>query len=145
MTGHDATVDVLELAIPLRLGVETARGPLIVPLWFVVEGDTLWCASQGDSLVVRALSATPRCAFDLSTNDMPYRGLRGRAVARCDAERGGEMLERLLLRYLGSLQTPLARRLLARRASEVAIALSPTWETRWDFTQRMQNSLPPKP
>lgn len=133
---------VQELAIPLRVAVTGARGLLIVPLWFEVRDGHYWCASQAGSLLVRSLRGDARCAFDLSTNDMPYRGLRGRGVAVCHAAQGEAVLRALLLRYLGSLDAPLARRLLRRATSEVAIEIVPDWQSDWDFTARMQTSLP---
>ena len=136
---HDESL--LNLKIPLRLAVTTAQGLLIVPLWFEAQGPVLWCASQADSLLVRALRAAPCCAFDLSTNDMPYRGLRGRGHAVCYPAQGEARLQRLLLRYLGSLDTTLARRLLRRAASEVAIEITPAWRSGWDYTSRMRGSL----
>jgi len=133
---------LLEAALPLRVAITLPAGPLIVPLWFEYRDGLFWCASQADSVFVRALQAEPGCAFDLSTNDMPYRGLRGRGVATCHPEQGAAQLERLLLRYLGSLETPLARRLRRKDVTEVAIAIAPHWIRGWDFTARMRDSLP---
>jgi hypothetical protein len=102
---------LLDERIPLRVSVQTAKGPLIAPL----------------------------CAFDLSTNDMPYRGLRGRGNARCLPERGVAVLERLIDRYLPNRHTPLAAWLLSRSADEVAIEITPTWQTTWDYSARMSD------
>jgi hypothetical protein len=115
---------------------------LIVPLWFESRAGSLWCASQADSLLVRSLGVSPDCAFDLSSNDMPYRGLRGRGRAICHAAQGQAQLRALLNRYLGTLATPLARRLLRRAETEVAIEIVPQWRSSWDFTARMRGSIP---
>lgn len=133
---------LLAAPLPLRVAINLAAGPLIVPLWFEYRDGLFWCASQAESVCVRALQADPGCAFDLSTNDMPYRGLRGRGVASCHPAQGAAQLERLLLRYLGSLEAPLARRLLRKSRSEMAIAITPHWTRTWDFTERMRDSLP---
>ena len=137
-----STPSLHELTIPLRVALNAPRGLLVVPLWFVAWDGRYWCASQANSVLVRALGADARCAYDLSGNDMPYRGLRGRGVAVCHAERGEEMLKTLLLRYLGSLELPLSKRLLRRAATEVAIEIVPSWQSDWDFTARMQGSVP---
>jgi len=131
--------NLLDERIPLRVSVQTAKGPLIVPLWFDWDGARFWCASQSDAAIVRALERTPVCAFDLSTNDMPYRGLRGRGNARCRPERGVAVLERLIDRYVRNRQTPLAAWLLSRGANEVAIEITPTWQTTWDYSARMSD------
>jgi len=129
--------DLLAARQPLRVSVQTGRGPLIVPLWFDWDGERLWCATQRDAAVVRALRETPRCAFDLSTNDMPYRGIRGRGSVRCLPELGGAVLDRLIDRYRIDRASRLATWLLSRRASEVAIEITPTWQTGWDYSERM--------
>ena len=130
---------LLDERIPLRISVQTAKGPLIVPLWFEWDGERFWCASQNDAAVVRALEREPLCAFDLSTNEMPYRGLRGRGHARCRPELGVSVLERLIDRYLPDRRSPLATWLLSRSASEVAIEITPTWQTTWDYSARMSD------
>lgn len=129
--------DLLSLAQPLRLAVNTRHGPLIVPLWFVFRNDRIWCASQEDSVVVRALQADPGCGYDLSTNDMPYRGIRGRGSVRCIPESGGQVLEELIDRYQVNPDSRLARWLLSRSDTEVAIEITPVWQTEWDYSERM--------
>ena len=66
--------DLRDERIPLRISAQAPKGPLIVPLWFEWDGARFWCACQSDAVIVRALERAPLCAFDLSTNDMPYRG-----------------------------------------------------------------------
>jgi len=133
MTAHD----LFEARIPLRLSVQTRKGPLIVPLWFDWDGEHLWCASHCSAAIIGALEQAPLCAFDLSTNEMPYRGLRGRGTVRCLPAQGGPVLERLIDRYLPDRTHPLARWLLSRREEEVAIEITPTWQTSWDYSTRM--------
>lgn len=129
--------DLLSAAMPLRISVQAQRGLLIVPLWFHWDGERFWCASQVDATVVGALQDKPRCAFDLSTNDMPYRGIRGRGDVRIRPELGGVTLDRLIDRYRIDRGSKLAKWLLSRRASEVAIEITPTWQTGWDYSERM--------
>ena len=132
-------VDPIDLVIPLRIAVHanTARELLVAPLWFLHADGAFWCASQARSLIVRALQREPSCAFDLSTNDMPYRGVRGRASVTLHPEEGERVLEALLNRYLGGTGSPLARRLLARASAEVALRLQPHWQSQWDYSKRM--------
>ena len=134
-----AADNLLDARIPLRISVQTAKGPLIAPLWFEWDGSRFWCASHKNSAIVRALEREPLCAFDLSTNDMPYRGIRGRGYAHCRREHGAAVLERLIDRYFASRNSPLAAWLLSRAASEVAIEITPTWQTSWDYSARMSD------
>ncbi len=135
--------DLLSSLQPMRIAVQTRHGPLIVPLWFIVQDDRIWCATQADSVLVRALEVDPRCAFDLSTNDMPYRGVRGRGSVRCLPELGGKVLDQLIDRYRIDRESRLARWLLSRCTTEVAIEITPVWQTAWDYSERMARAEKP--
>lgn len=128
-----------DAVIPLRLGIATADAPLIVPLWFSYQAGTLWCATHRNAHIVRAVSEHPSCAIDISTNDVPYRGVRGAGTVNVVAERGGEWIEVLVRRYLGDTDSRLARWLLDRRDEEVALRIQPSWLTSWDFSARMSD------
>jgi nitroimidazol reductase NimA-like FMN-containing flavoprotein (pyridoxamine 5'-phosphate oxidase superfamily) len=124
--------------IPLRLGCVAPSGwPLVVSLWFTREGDELLCATQRSSSLVRALEASPRCAFEVASEQPPYRGVRGRAHVLVEPDDDLATLRKLLLRYQGSTDGPLARLLLGRTTPEVRLRLDPTELTSWDFTRRM--------
>jgi hypothetical protein len=107
----------------------------------------IWCATQETARVVRYLEHDPRCALEIAGDLPPYCGLRGQARAVIDPGRGPEILERLLVRYLGGTESPLAEKLLAKSETEVALILEPVNLFTWDFTPRMKDSLtepPPK-
>ena len=109
----------------------------MVSLWFARVGDELLCATQRSSSLVRALEASPRCAFEVASERPPYRGVRGRAHVVIEPDDGLATLRALLLRYQGSTEGPLARMLLGRTTPEVRLRLDPTEITSWDYTRRM--------
>lgn len=128
--------------IPLRLGCTTPGDwPLVVSLWFEYRDGLLYCASHRQARVVAYLQRNPRCGFEIASDEPPYCGVRGQALATLDGSQGGVVLERLLRRYVGSLDTPLALRLLQRRENEVAIMLEPVNLFSWNFTERMKDSV----
>ena len=130
------------LRIPLRLGCTNETGwPVVLSLWYLYEDGQLWCATQRQARVVRYLSQNPRCAFEVAADQPPYCGVRGQAIATLDPRAGAEMLERLLVRYLGGTDNALARRLLAQRENEVAIAIRPERVFTWNYTRRMRGSV----
>jgi len=129
-----------EQRLPLRLGIQTPGGPLVVPLWFHFDGADFWCASQRDTFLVRSLEERPACAIDVSTNDIPYRGLRGRGQVTCDPDQGAAVLDRLIERYLNHRQERLTHWLRRRSGTEVALRISPNWLTAWDFSDRMRET-----
>lgn len=128
--------------VPLRLGLQSKNGPLIVPVWFAYEAQRFWSCSPDDSLLVSTLRNHPEIAFDVSTNDLPYRGVRGRGVARCSVAADNSLLEKLLNRYVGSTENALSDKLLKRRGPEALIEIEPTWLTSWDFSARMEGIEP---
>jgi nitroimidazol reductase NimA-like FMN-containing flavoprotein (pyridoxamine 5'-phosphate oxidase superfamily) len=123
---------------PLRLAAQGKRGPLIVPLWFYWETGRFWCASHRDAALIRALRDVDAIAFDLSTNEMPYVGIRGRGRAVLHPDLGSDVLERLIDRYLSTREHGLARWLLSRAAEEIAIEVVPHRLTTWDYSARMK-------
>ena len=131
-----------ESRIPVRLSCVNEEGwPVVLSLWYLYEEGVLYCATQETAKVVAYLRAEPRCAFEVAGDEPPYCGVRGRALATVEAGRGPEILERLLRRYLGGIDNPLAQQLLGKKESEVAIRLEPQSEYVWNFGERMVASL----
>ena len=125
--------------IPLRLACNAGRGfPLLNSLWFEYRDGSLWCATHASSAIVAFLQRDPRCAFEIALNDPPYCGVRGQSRAALSREGAGELLERLIARYLGHSNPGLAAWLMSRAADEYAIRIDPTWITAWDYRPRMQ-------
>lgn len=131
------------IKIPLRLScVDEAGWPVVLSLWFLYEDGYFSCATPERARVVGYLQREPRCAFEVAADEPPYCGVRGRAVATIDQETGLHILERLLVRYLGGTDNPLAETLLSRDVPEVAIRLEPQSFHSWNFSQRMKGSTP---
>ena len=125
--------------IPLRLACNAGRGfPLLNSLWFEHREGSLWCATHASSAIVPFLQRDPRCAFEIALNDPPYCGVRGQSRAALSRAGAGELLERLIARYLGDSNPALAAWLMSRAADEYAIRIDPTWITAWDYRPRMQ-------
>lgn len=127
-----------ETAVPLRLACATPSGhPQLLSLWFLWQDGALWCATSRRARVVRLVERDARIGFEVAADAPPYRGVRGRGLATIDEGRGAEVLGLLLDRYQGGRETKLARWLLARAASEVAIRIEPIALASWDFSARM--------
>lgn len=131
-----------DIQIPIRLSsLDDSGWPVVLSLWFLYEERMFYCATPQRAKVVSYLELEPRCAFEIASDQPPYCGVRGRAVATLDQEKGLEVLEQLSKKYLGGVNNPLAAKLLSRPQPEVAIRLEPKTIHTWNFSSRMKNSL----
>lgn len=79
---REAAAFLNEATIPLRLACRTPSGRLwVVSLWFRHRDGGFECATAADADVVRFLQSDPGVAFEVSTNEPPYRGVRGNGTA----------------------------------------------------------------
>jgi hypothetical protein len=106
------------------------------------DGDSpaLRCATSRDADVVRYLEADDGVAFEVSTNEPPYRGVRGNGTATIAPDAEKRLLRSLLERYLGGTDSALARRLLDPEREEVEIRVEPARVHSWDYAGRMRDA-----
>lgn len=127
-----------ETTVPIRLSCHTPGGDLwMLSLWFRYAEDSLWCATSASADVVEYLAHDDRVAFEISTNEPPYRGIRGNGVASVSPDAEKQLLRALLERYLGGTDSALAERLLSPDREEVRIEIEPKRCYTWDFSDRM--------
>lgn len=129
-----------QTAIPVRLASNGREFPLVQSQWFLYEDGVLWCCAQADSILAKRLSRDPHCAFEVSGDLPPYRGVRGTGRATQHVDEASRILPLLIERYLGDSPSPLADWLLSRLDVEVAIKISDLSVTSWDYSARMTAS-----
>lgn len=70
-----------------------------------------------------------KVCFSIDDENYPYKGVKGRAVARIleDVQKNLRIVEKTSLKYLSTLEHPLAKRLMenTRNAMEVVIEITP--------------------
>ncbi len=131
-----------ESKIPIRISGTKKNGwPFILSLWYLYKDGKFYLATPVTAKVVSYLQNNPKCAFEVAGDDPPYCGIRGHAEAKILDSIGLNILKELLKRYIGDLESPLAKKLLSRDIHEVAIELNPKSIYQWDFTDRMKNSI----
>lgn len=127
-----------ETAVPLRLASHTPSDDLwVVTLWYRFRDGDLYCATSAQADIVRFVRRDPSVAFDVSTNDQPYKGVRGNGTAHVEPDPEKTVLRDLIERYVGDTDTSFAGRLLAEDREEVTIRIEPDRMYSWDFTARM--------
>ncbi|KOX96995.1 pyridoxamine 5'-phosphate oxidase family protein [Halorubrum tropicale] len=141
--------------VPVRLGCRTPSDrPWIVSLWFAWDPDAgadpdgdggsgppagaIRCATSESADLVEFVEHDDHVSFDVSTNDPPYKGVRGRGRATVVPDEDKRLLRSLLTRYLGGTDNPTAERLLRPERDEVEIRIEPERLHAWDYSERME-------
>lgn len=141
MIGESDTRYLMEATVPLRLACVTSYGwPIVLSLWYAYQDGKLYCATRKSAKILRHIRSGQKCAFEVGNNEPPYRGVRGRGIVTLREGRGADMLRLLLFRYLKSVDSPFAKRLLAKSQDEIVIEIEPEKTYSWDFTKRMRNT-----
>ena len=112
--------------------------PMICSLWFKFIDDSLWCASHEKSYVVRQLKNNCKVSFEISTNEYPYKGVRGKASAELSKFNADHVLSGLIGKYLDERNSRLASWLMSRADSEYVLKITPSIINSWDFSGRME-------
>jgi general stress protein 26 len=118
--------------------------PLIQPVWFLYdrESNIIFTGTQRTTRKVQSIRKNPnRIYFSIDDENFPYKGVKGRASARIsdDIQRNLKIIEKINLKYLGTLEHPLAKMLMdnTRNGTEVVIELTPRFFSAWDFGKAM--------
>lgn len=132
---------LLESKLNMQLATLDKEGyPNIQPIWFYFDRDSgkLYNGTQIETKKVQNIRSNPdKVYFSIDDESFPYKGVKGRGKASIseDREKNISILEKINLKYLGTLDHPLAKRLMenARNGTEVVIEITPRYFSAWDF------------
>jgi len=125
--------------IPIRLAYIKPNGiPSVLSLWYIEVNGKIYCATQKSAKIISYLEKNPLCGFEIAADKPPYKGTRGQGIANIVKERGNEILDLLIEKYLGEKESRLSNFLKKNSPSEVAIEITPTKIINYDYTKRME-------
>lgn len=128
-----------QCAMPIRLSCVGQDGfPRVVSVWFLYRDGEFLSVSHKNASLVRLLQVSPQVGFEVSPNEPPYHGVRGQGCASLHDQGAGEVLRKVIKRYLGNSNSRLAQWLLSREDEEVLIRVSPQRFFTWDYRDRME-------
>jgi len=131
---------VSDTKIPLRLACVKPNGvPAIVSLWYLNLNGKLYCATQKSAKIVLYLEQNPVCGFEIAGDKPPYKGTRGDGGVRILENKGRDILNLLIEKYLGGKESVLSKFLKKNSDSEVAIEITPTRLYHYDYSKRMED------
>lgn len=116
--------------------------PSVQPIWFIYDRDSgkIFTGTQKGTKKVRNIRNNPgKVYFSIDDENFPYKGVKGRASATIweDVQKNLAVMEKLNMKYLGTLEHPIAKMMIenARNGKEVVIELSPKFFSAWDFAK----------
>ena len=114
--------------------------PNIQPVWFYFDKDSekIYVGTQKTTKKIQNIQRNPdKIYFSIDDENFPYKGVKGRAVASLsdDVSKNMKIVERINLKYLGTLEHPLAKMLMenTQNGTEIVVELTPTYFSAWDF------------
>lgn len=137
--------DFLESKLNIQIATIDEEGyPVIQPVWFVYdkESDKIYTGTSKTTKKVQNIKKNPhKIYFSIDEENYPYKGVKGRGVARIseDIQKNLSIMEKINMKYLGTLEHPLAKMLIenTRNGSEVVIEITPKFFSAWDFSKGM--------
>ena len=127
----------------MQLASLDAQGhPAIHPVWFFYDtaSASLYTGTNRMSRKVDNIRHSPdKIYFSIDDENFPYKGVKGKGNARIleDTKKNLEIMEKINMKYLGTLEHPLAKTLMdnTRSGTEVVIQISPKFLSAWDFSK----------
>lgn len=139
-TGEVVATFLQEATIPIRIATRRSDGSLWpVTVWYRYRDGHFESATHASADLVGLLKRNPTVGFDVSTNQVPYSGIRGTGTASVTPDEDRAVLRDLTERYLGGTDSMLAQRLLGDDREEVVIRIDPDEIYSWDYSERMKD------
>ncbi|MDQ6865582.1 MAG: pyridoxamine 5'-phosphate oxidase family protein [Thermoproteota archaeon] len=138
-------INFLESKLNIQIATIDEEGyPMIQPMWFFYhkESGMMYTCTPKTAKKVQNIRRNPdKIYFSIDDDNYPYKGVKGRAVATIseDIQKNLPIMERINMKYLGTLEHPLAKMLMenTRTGIEVAIEITPKFFSAWDFGKAM--------
>ncbi len=122
----------------LRLGsVDRRDEPMIHPVWYHYATNRLYLMTDKNSRKVKNMNRRSRVYFSVDTDSQPNKGVKGKGTASIvkDDRKKMEIAEKLVSKYLGGLDSPMAKGLIdmVRSGKEAVVEITPTYYSVWDY------------
>jgi len=130
----------LESKLNLQLATIDGMGdPNIQPVWFEYDKDKkkLFIMTPKASKKAQNIRRKSNIYFSIDDENFPYKGVKGKgeAIVLEDKKEIMLLVERINMKYLGTLEHPIAKMLIdnTRNGIETAFEITPKFFSTWDF------------
>jgi nitroimidazol reductase NimA-like FMN-containing flavoprotein (pyridoxamine 5'-phosphate oxidase superfamily) len=132
----------LENKLLLQIGTIDDEGdPNIQPVWFDYhkDSDKLLIITPKAAMKVTNVRSKRNVYFSVDDENFPYKGVKGKGNAAIieDPERTVPLGEKIIMKYLGTLDHPISSMILdsAKKGNHVVVEISPKFFSTWDFAK----------
>ena len=112
--------------------------PNVHPVWFYYENGKLYVETSKTAKKAKNLSKNKIVYFCIDDEKLPYKGVRGKAVATTieDISKILPIAEKIMTKYTGDLENKVAKILLdgVKNGSSVLVELEPKYYATWDHS-----------
>jgi general stress protein 26 len=137
--------EFLERKLNMQIATIDEEGnPMIQPVWFLYDKKSgkIYTATSKMSKKVQNIHRNPdKIYFSIDDENYPYKGVKGRGIATIsqDIQNNLPIVEKINMKYLGTLEHPVANMIMenTRNGIEVVIEITPKFFSAWDFGKAM--------
>lgn len=130
----------LESKLNLQLAtIDELGDPGIQPVWFEYDKDkkSLFIMTPKTSKKAQNIRRKSKIYFSIDDENFPYKGVKGKgeAIVLEDEQKIMLLVEKINMKYLGTLDHPIAKMLIdnTRNGIETVFEITPKFFSTWDF------------
>ena len=145
LTEQEAREFLTEIKLNVHIATLDENGdPNIHPTWYYFDSskDNIYIETSKDSKKAINLRKNNTVYFCVDAPNMPYKGVRGKGTVRIheDIEYNIPITEKIMLRYLGSIEHPIAKTLIGyvKKGHAVILEIIPSYFSTWDDSKISQ-------
>ena len=111
---------------------------MIQPTWFLYEKGSgkIYTVTQKMTKKVQNIRKNPdKIYYSIDDVNFSYKGVKGRAIARIseDIKKNLQIVEKIFVKYLGTIEHPLAKMIIENTKNGTVIEITPKFFSAWDF------------
>jgi general stress protein 26 len=130
--------------INVHLGTVDEKGhPNVHPAWYFYDPskEMIYVETSKKAKKTYNLRENENIYFCIDDPNLPYKGVRGKGIVKIheDIDFNVPIAEKIMVKYLGSLEHPMSQALLEmqRKGQSVVLEISPKYYSTWDDTKQL--------
>ena len=145
LTEQEAKEFLSDSKLNVHIATLDANGrPNIHPTWYYFESsrDKIYIETSKSSKKAFNIRKNNTVYFCVGAPNMPYKGVRGKGTVRIheDIEHNIPISNKIMLKYLGSTEHPIAKTLIGyvKKGDAIILEITPSYFSTWDDSKISQ-------